>query len=645
MTSVSKKSERLDQVPAAVSVITGDDLRRSGVLTLSEALRLAPGVQVGRVDSAQTAVSVRGFNDPYSQKLLVLMDGRSIYTPLFSGVFWQAQDTMIEDVDRIEVIRGPGGTVWGANAVNGVVNIVSKPARETQGILLSGGGGSEHLALAGVRYGAQLGEKTFFRLYGKYDDWNNSQLVSGGDANDEWSKGQGGFRLDWEPSSSDRFTLQGDVFGLRADQTSPQIVLPNFLLPPPTTGYNFTKASHWDQSGGNLLGRWTHQFSEESDLSVQTYYDRSRLDTAFVDETRDTFDLDLRHRFQLGGRNEIVWGGGYRLTDSALTDSVAVNLSRKSRADQIANAFVQDEIKLVPDRLRLTLGTKVEHNDYTGFEFEPGGRLAWTPTDKQTVWASVARAVRTPSQVEHDASIILGVLPPNLPFNPLPTVVSVDGNRDFKSETLIAYELGYRIQAHQRLTFDLAVFLNDYDDLRGTDTTVDPSNAPSYVQARNSFNNHAAGRTYGGELAATFQANDWWRLHAQFSVIEADLHEPANSLTGARSTPDISSPNYQASLRSSMDLGKQVELDAWLRYSDGFTSLGASVPGLSSVNANIPSYVTFDLRLAWHPIKNLELALVGQNLAGSQREFNPTFVSTAVTEVSRSIYGKLTWKF
>ncbi len=645
VTSVSKKSESLNQVPAAVSVITGDDLRRSGVLSLSEALRLAPGVQVARVDMAQTAVSVRGFNDTYSQKLLVLMDGRSVYTPLFSGVYWQAQDAILEDIDRIEVIRGPGGSIWGANAVNGVINIVSKAARETQGLLLAGGGGSDRLALAGLRYGVQLGEKTFFRLYGKYDDWDDSQLVTGGDANDAWWKGQGGFRLDWEPSATDRFTLQGDVFGLRANQTSPQLALPNFMQPPPATGYNYARASHWDQSGGNLLGRWTHEFSEESDLSVQTYYDRGRLDLAFADETRNTFDVDVRHRFQLGGRNEIVWGGGYRLSDSVNVDSVELKLAERIRSDQIFNVFVQDEVKLVPDRLRLTLGTKLEHNDYTGFEVEPGARLAWTPTDRQTLWASVARAVRTPSQIEHDASIRLGVLPPNPPFSPLPTLVSVDGNPDFRSETLIAYELGYRVQVGPKLTVDVATFLNDYDELRSTDTVVDLTQVPNFVQARNVFHNQGGGKTYGGELSATWQAADWWRLHGQFSLIKADLHAAPNSLTGLAVAPNLSSPTYQASLRSSMDLGRQVELDAWVRYADSFVAIGAAVPGLASLNPDIPSYVTFDLRLAWRPTKALELALVGQNLAGSHREFNPTFISTAITEVGRSVYGKLTWRF
>lgn len=645
ITSVSKKSQNLNEAPAAISVITGDEIRRSGALTLPEALRLVPGVQVARVDSAQSAVSVRGFNDTFSQKLLVLMDGRSIYTPLFSGTLWQAQDTMLEDLDRIEVIRGPGSSVWGANAVNGVINIVSKPARETQGFLLTGGAGSDHLGLAGVRYGAQLGTNVFFRIYGKYDDWDNFHLVNGGDANDAWWKGQGGFRLDWDPSWSDRFTLQGDLSGLTMDQTSPQITLPVFGVPPPPGGYGAGAMSHWDQNGGNLLSRWTHQFSEDSELSVQAYYDRERLKMALIQETRDTFDLDLRHRLPIGARNEIVWGGGYRLSQAQMKDGIAVNMSRDSRSDQIVNFFVQDEIKLLPEKLSLTLGSKIEHNDYTGFEFEPGTRLSWTPTAKQTVWAAVARAVRTPSQFESDATVNLGIAPASPPMNPFPTLVSVAGNADFKSESLIAYELGYRVQAHPRLTIDTSIFVNDYSDLRSTESALDMSNVPNYLQAVSTFRNQASGQTYGGEIAATWQVAEVWRLSGQFSVLEADLRQPDNGLTGADSKPEFSSPEYQAALRSGLDLGRHVEFDVWLRYAAGIRSATASLPGITTGDELIPSYVTVDVRLAWHPTRDLELALVGQNLAGSHREFNPTFISTQVTEVSPSVYFKLTWRF
>lgn len=646
VTSVSKKAEPLNGVAAAVSVITGDDIRRSGALTLPEALRLAPGVQVASANSHQSAVSVRGFNDIFSQKLLVLMDGRSIYTPLFAGTFWQAQSPLLEDVDRIEVIRGPGGSVWGANAVNGVINIVSKPARETQGVLLLGGGGTDPIALAGVRYGAQLGTNVFFRVYGKYNDWNHSQLVTGGAANDAWWQSQAGFRLDWEPTGADQFTVQGDLFGLQANTQVPQIVLPVFGQPPPPSGYNYVQNTHFNQQGGNLLGRWTHAFSAESDFSAQVYYDRGHFDFPLATETRDTYDLDLRHRFQWGERQEIVWGGGYRLSDSRLTDSTELTLSRKSRSDQVFNVFGQDEIQLVPDRLRLTLGTKLEHNDYTGLEFEPGTRLAWTPTEKQTVWASIARAVRTPSQIESDGTFNLAVLPANPRASPFPTLVSVLGNSDYGSETLIAYELGYRIQAHRRLTLDVVGFVNDYEGLRSASQRVNTAPAPNYIQMQSVMDNRAKGMTYGGEFVTTWQPEDWWRLQGQLSLLQSDLETPPNLLTGERRPlVGFASPEYQVLVRSSMELGRHVDFDLALRYVSELDSAGARIPGQPMSGSAIPGYVTFDVRLAWRPVRNFEISVVGQNLAGSHREFNPTFMSSQYTEITPSAYVKLTFKF
>ncbi len=645
VTSVSKKAEKLNQAPAAISVISNDDIRRSGAATLPEALRLAPGMQVASVDARQWAVSARGFNDIFTQKMLVLMDGRSVYTPLFSGTFWQNQDLMLEDLDRIEVIRGPGGTLWGANAVNGVVNVVSKPAQETQGVLVTGGGGTEHLVLGGLRYGGKIDDHTYFRLYGKYDDWDNSESVGGREANDGWEKNQGGFRVDWDPSSDDRFTLQGDLMRLRGNQKWPQIVLPVFGNPPPPSGYHYTLTRYLIQSSGNILGRWTHEFSPDSDFSLQLYYDQTNVDIPLVEETRDTYDLDFRHRFQLGDNHEIVWGGGYRYSQSEIKDSVEVQFNHPSCSHHIANAFIQDEITLVPNRLRLTLGSKFEHNNFTGMEYQPGGRLSWTPTAKQTVWVSVARAVRTPSQIEIDGRINLAVLNPTPPTNPFPTLISVYGNPDFAAENLIAYELGYRVQPHQRLLLDIAAFINDYDDLRSSYTYRDLSSLPNYVQIESLINNEAHGQTYGGELAATWQMTHWWRWYGQYQVVQSALEEPRDNLTGAHRSPGISSPKYQLSLRSRIDLGRQVELDIGSRYVDSISSAGISIPGLPSANRSIPSYVEIDMRLAWHPTAQLELALVGQNLLDTHREFNPTFISSQFSEINRSYYAKITWKF
>ena len=638
VTSVSKKSEKLGGTPAAIAVISQDDIRLSGVTTIPGALRMAPGVQVSRVDSHQWAVGVRGFNDTFAQKLLVLMDGRSIYTPLFSGVHWQAQDAILDDLDRIEVIRGPGASVWGANAVNGVISIVSKPAKETQGLLLSGGGGSSQLGLASARYGGELGENTHYRVYGKYSVWDDFPMVGGGRNNDAWWRAQSGFRLDHEPSDANLFTVQGDFYSLSSDTTVPQVQ--------PVPPVNSSLVSTWDQQGANFLARWTHTVSENSDFSIQAYHDYTDLDTELLDQRLNTFDLDARHRFALGSRQEVVWGGGYRLNSSRVGGSSLVSFSRRNRNDQLANAFLQDELTIVPEHLRLTLGSKVEHNDYTGVEVEPSARISWTPHERHTVWAAVSRAVRTPSQIEADSRINLSALPPN-PLNPLPSVIAIVGNEEFDSEKLIAYELGYRFQPQEKLSLDLAGFVNSYDELRGTTERLDFSTASvGYVGVLSDFANNVEGTTYGGELAVTWQVANWWRLYGSYSLAESDLKAPPNLLTGEPTEPPVSNPRHQVSLRSSMAFGRDVDFDMWWRWVDEIPNSGIVVPGVAQPSQSIPSYATLDVRLAWRPGKNLEFSVVGQNLLeSSHREFNPTFVSTTYAEVPRSVFGKLTWRF
>ncbi|HSS44518.1 MAG TPA: TonB-dependent receptor, partial [Thermoanaerobaculia bacterium] len=382
VTSVSKKPEKLSETAAAVHVVTDEDIRRSAAPSIPEALRDIPGIEVARVDSRQYAITARGFNGTTANKLLVLMDGRSLYTPLYSGVFWDAQDTLMEDIARIEVIRGPGATVWGANAVNGVINIISKSAEETQGLLVTGGGGNEERAFTGVRYGGKLGADAYFRVYGKYFDRNDSVRPNGQDANDQFQMGQGGFRVDWKPRADQLFTLQSDVYDGSAEQ--------------PTAG-------DIDLKGGNLLGRWTRHFSANSDLQIQAYYDRTERNIPPIfGEKLDTLDLDVRHRFLPAGGHDVVWGFGYRHTNDKVNNSPALAFLPPNQTRQLATAFVQDEITLVESRLHLTLGSKIEHNDYTGFEYEPSGRLAWTPSKEQTIWAAISRAVRAPSRIDRE---------------------------------------------------------------------------------------------------------------------------------------------------------------------------------------------------------------------------------------------------
>ena len=503
---------------------------------------MAPGLDVGRVDAHSWAISARGFNDVFANKLLVLIDGRSVYTPLFSGVYWDVQDVLLEDIERIEVIRGPGASLWGANAVNGVINVITKKAAATQGFLATGGGGNEERGFTGFRFGGALGDALHYRVYGKYFDRADSALPAGGQADDGWSSERAGFRVDWEPPGAHRLTLQGDSYEGREDELIQRLRPASPFVP-------YLDRDTPTFSGGNVLGRWTCNFGGGSELALQSYYDRTTRSSATLDEQRTTFDVDFQHRFDWGTRQTIVWGGGYRRTADKIGSTFDVTLTPAERTDELVSAFLQDEIALVKKKLTLTLGSKFEHNDYTGFEFQPSARLAWTPGERQTVWASVSRAVRTPSRAEDDIRLRSApVLPPGALFAGLPPLVppspavvtAIMGDRDFQSEELTAYEAGYRVKAGARLTADLALFYNDYDQLRSI-TPSDP--ALDFTASPAQFNltggNLMTGRTYGGELSVNLQLTDWWRIRADYALLKMDLRLAGASVPGfdARARP------------------------------------------------------------------------------------------------------------
>jgi iron complex outermembrane recepter protein len=363
VTSVSKRPEKLLETPSAIQVITADDIRRSGVTSLPEALRLAANLQVAQVDSRSWAISARGFNGTSANKLLVLIDGRVVYTPLHAAVFWEVQDTLLEDIDRIEVISGPGATLWGANAVNGVINFITKTAADTQGILVTGAGGSELHGVGGVRYGARVGTSVHFRAYGKYFERDDSALPDRTQATNSWNMGQGGLRLEWDASSVDRFTVQGDAYNGRIAQPA---------------------LSDIAVSGGNILGRWSRTLSRDSDFALQMYYDRTHRNIpGTFGEDLNIFDADFQHHARVSERHDIVWGLGYRVAHDNVGNSALLAFLPAQVSQQWFSGFVQDEMPLANNRLHLTLGTKIEHNEYTGIEVEPGGRVAWTMTERQ----------------------------------------------------------------------------------------------------------------------------------------------------------------------------------------------------------------------------------------------------------------------
>lgn len=629
VTSVSKRSEPISGAAAAVYVLTHEDLRRSGATSIPEALRMVPGLDVARIDANKWAITARGFNGRFANKLLVLIDGRSVYTPLFSGVFWDVQDTLLEDVERIEVIRGPGATLWGANAVNGVINIITRPARDTQGGLLVAGAGSEERAFAGLRYGGALGAATAYRVYGKALERGSGERLSGGAGADDWSMGRGGFRVDSTVAGGAGLTLQGGLYDGEVGET---VTFQSLSAPIPRTFDDEMKVS-----GGHLLTRWHRAFSETAELSLQLYYDRTERSALIVEEDRDTFDAELQHGFAPTARQQVIWGLGYRRTADDIRSSEVLAIAPARQTDDLVSAFLQDEITLRPDELWLIVGSKLEDNDYSGLEVQPNMRAVWIPRRHHTLWAAVSRAVRTPSRAERDLRLDSQVLGPGVLFpGAPPAVVRSFGDPDFDSEELVAWELGYRLGLAPGLLLDLATFYNDYDRLRSTrveEPFLEISPYPHLViPAR--IANDLEGETWGAELAADWRASQRWRWTAAYNFLEIRVRDRRTGAEGGAFTGEGESPSHQLSLRSAVDLPHAVELDLTARWVDGLPSLG------------VDSYTSFDLRLGWRPRASLELSVVGQNLLDdSHVEFAPEIIPTLPTAAERGVYGKVAWRF
>jgi len=631
VTSVSKRTQKVADAAAAVFVITQEDIRRSGATSIPEALRLAPGLQVARIDENKWAIAARGFNGRFDNKLLVLIDGRSVYTPLFSGVYWNVQDVMLEDVDRIEVIRGPGATLWGANAVNGVINIITKKAKDTQSTLVTAGAGTEERASGSARYGGTIG-KTAYRVYGKYFNWGPSQYSSGITAHDGWDALRGGFRADWTPTGSDSLTLQGDIYQSKYGET---LSVPSLSFP-----YSSTFPNRGNYSGANLLGRWSHS-SEGTSTSLQMYYDNTTIsdNSLFVDH-QNIFDLDFQQGFHVGDSQQFVWGLGYRSIRDRNDSSFSVSLQPNQVTLNHFSAFLQDEISLVDNRLRLTFGSKFEHNDFTGFEVQPNARLLWTLTPNQSIWTAVSRAVRTPALTEEGLRLNSAVIPPLTPGvnpTPFPAVITVFGSHQFQSEDLLAYEVGYRVQATSTFSTDIATFYNKYSNLRTAEPGapfLEGSPAPTDLVIPFVASNKMSGGTYGVELFGDWKVVPKWRLVGSYSYLQMDIRKNSNSLDPTPDIPNGSSPRHEWYLRSSIDLPKHFEDDTTLRFVD-------RLPGL-----NIPSYYSLDAHLSWRPVSPFELSIGGQNLLNNKHlEFIPDFINTAPTEVKRTVYGSLTFRF
>jgi iron complex outermembrane receptor protein len=625
VTSVTKEASTVGRSAAAIFVITPEMIRRSGATCIPEALRMAPGLDVAQINSNTWAISSRGFNGLFSDKLLVLIDGRTVYSPVDSGVYWDVQDVVLEDIERIEVIRGPGGTLWGANAVNGVINIITKNSKDTQGAYVSGGGGTVERSFETVRYGGQIGEDGNYRIYGKYFD-RGDFFDPTMPANDAWNQGRFGFRADWnlDRDKANTFTVQGDHY----QGTDGQDTLHTFTVPP----YSAIHQGAAKNDGENILMRFRHVTDETSDWALQSYFDDFERLTDLNSERVKTFDVDFQYRLPLGDRHQITCGAGYRYIhyENPSADPFTLSDQQPEGSLFVASQFVQDEITLAPDLLALTLGCKLEQNNYTGLEYQPTARLLWTPDRTHSMWGAVSRAVRMPDPIDRN----LFVTGPPVGGGLFPREL---GDPGFQSETLIAYELGYRAQVTEQFSYDIATFYNTYNDLRAFQLLpVRPEFVPPppHLILPLEFTNGSYGDAYGVELATNWSISETWRVSAQYTLLRMFIFAAPGNIPSINAGDN---PKNQIYLRSSWNLRENVDFDLMFRYVDCLTNL------------NVPSYATMDLRLAWRPREHIELALVGQNLLqtyhyewGQSREL--AGLGWEVTEVPRSVYGMITWR-
>ncbi len=625
VSSVSKKDETIANAPGAIYVITQEDIRRSGVTSIPEALRMAPGVQVNRMDANKWAISIRGFNGRFANKLLVLMDGRTIYTPLFAGVFWEIQDYPLEDIERIEVIRGGSGTLWGANAVNGVINIITKNAQDTQELLLTTGIGTEERGFLTLHYGNHIGDNIFYRIYGKTFSRDSGKSKNGKEGQDDWRMGRTGFRIDCKHTDTTTFSLHGDYYRGKLGE---MVSVPDFSAP----DYHLDIIEDVDVNGGNLFFRWQKEVSQSSNFDFHIYYDyTNRTEYAFK-EQRNTIDFDLQHCFSLLEKHAILWGIGYRLTSDHLKQAALMIVPNKRQSDNLYSSFIQDEISFFDHHLRLIVGARLEHNDYTGYEIQPSIRSIFTSDSGHTFWAAWSRGIRTPSRYEQSVSFNQQVIPPGYLFPNAPaSMVVMCGSSDYDAEEVESFEIGFRSQISKYLFLDFSLFYNNYDQMLSF-TYSQPQ--PPDFNLLATLGNDVDGHGYGAEIACTFNVSSSWQLIGTYSYMTLNM-DANESDSPVKTFFEEDLPRHQFSLRSNLNLADNLELDAWLRYVDAIKSY------------DIDSYFSLDLRLGWHLSETLELSITGQNLLDNHHlEYGEsTLLNTEVTEVERSVYTKLSWTF
>jgi iron complex outermembrane receptor protein len=624
VTSVSKKERPLGTSPAAVFVLTNEDIRRSGLTSLPELLRLVPGLHVARLDGSKWAVSARGFNGRFASKLLVLVDGRTVFSPLFSGVYWDEVDVPLEDIERVEVIRGPGATMWGANAVNGVINVITRPAASTAGTSLSLTTGTEDRLAASVRHGGTFGDGVSWRIWGKAFDRGPLARSDGSAANDGWRMARSGFRADYRPNDADAITLQGDLHEGREDQTSAGLLY--------SAPYRQLYDERADVSGRNLLARWTRTHSAQSESSLQVFADHSSRLESLLDHRRTTLDVDFQHRQAMGARHDLVWGLGYRRGRSELTNSDLVYFADTDRPEWLVSAFAEDEIQVVPERLALTLGMKIERNGYSGVELQPNVRAMWSVTDRDSIWSAVTRGVRTQSLFENGANVKLAAAPGP---QGLPVVIMVIGQGTPDVESVWATEVGYR-RHWSTVSIDVSAFRNRY----GTLFSLNPG-APELVLEATPFvrvpyvvGTDLRGRAYGVEASGTWRARQGWTLTAGYTFLDVELtsdgvEQAALSFEAA----EDDTPKHQVVVRSLSSFGQRWEADATV-FLRG-----------NSDASQVPANARLDVRAGYKVSKHLTLSVAGLDLLDARHvEFVRT-LNEEITQPKRSVVVQTAWTF
>jgi iron complex outermembrane receptor protein len=611
ITSVSKKEQKLSATAGAAYVITQEDIRRSGMTSIPEVLRLAPGVQVARIQDHVWAITIRGFNNEFSNKLLVLVDGRSIYTDFSSGVYWDTQETLLENIERIEIIRGPGAAVWGANAVNGVINIITKTSQATPGGLVVAGSGSEELGFGGVQYGGPLGPNAAYRVYAKYSQRNPLETENGFVLR-RFRDATAGLRVDWNPSLRDSWLFKANVYRGDGGEAYQDLTLRRPL--------NTFLDGHESFAGGSLFARWQRKVSGRSRTQLQIYYDSYNREDQQLPLALDTVDVDFQHQYTLSDRQELVWGVGYRFSEHTARSTELTRLTPRFDTN-LFSAFLQDEFAMAGNRVHLSIGSRFEHNSFTGFEIEPTLRLVWQPGTRASTWLAVSRAVRTPSLVERGVSAVNSIMAtPGLP----PIRVTILGDPSFKSETVLAYEAGQRFEYNGRLSFDLAAFYNLYDNLRSSipgAPTFSVSPIP-HLELPVTLGNAFAGHTYGAEIAANWTISERWKLAGSYSWLHVVLH-PADGV----------SPRHQFQVRSYFDLTKTVQLDSAI-------FMTGRLP-----NPRIRAYVRGDVRLGWRPSPSVEFSIGARDLLDPEHTEFYSSRSVLPEQVQRDVYAKFVWRF